>query len=114
VLTCWGAEMKRRSPEIIRDRGRLVWITGEEQAGPPMQRMIAGSYRGGIPRRETLDAITALVDSGRLRPRVDRVYQLTESAEAQIRAAEGHVRGKLVIHVGAATPSLKPGHLNNP
>ena len=45
---------------------------------------------------------------GAFGPRVDRVYQLTESAEAQLRAAEGHVRGKLVIHVGAATPSLGP------
>ena len=63
-----------------------------------MQRMIAGSYQGGVPRRETLDAITTLVDSGRLRLPLEHIYQLSESADAQLRAVDGHVRGKLVIH----------------
>ena len=99
VLNCWGGEMKRRSPEVVRDGGRMVWITGDEQAGPPMERLIAGAYSGGLPRRDTLDAITRLVDAGRLRLPVEQVYSLADAALAQERAVAGHVRGKLVIEV---------------
>jgi NADPH:quinone reductase-like Zn-dependent oxidoreductase len=99
VLTCVSGETLRRSPETIRDGGRLVWISGGPAAGPPMQRRIAGSYRGGEPSRDTLDALAALVEQGRLRPHVGRVYPLADAAAAQLRVAEGHVRGKLVIAV---------------
>jgi NADPH:quinone reductase-like Zn-dependent oxidoreductase len=103
VLTCMGGETKRRSPEVIRDGGRLVWLSGEEKAGPPMARMIAGSYSGGMPRRETLEALAALLDAGRLRTSVEGVYALEDAVEAQRRVAEGHVRGKLVVEVGAVS-----------
>ena len=101
VLTCRGGETKRRAPEVLRDRGRLVWMTGDDQAGPPMERGIAGSYVGGTPSRATLEALADEVDSGGLRPTVRDVYPLTEARAAQIRVAEGHVRGKLVIAVGS-------------
>jgi NADPH:quinone reductase-like Zn-dependent oxidoreductase len=97
VLTCRGGETKRRSPEALRDGGRLVWITGDERPGPPMERLISGSYSGGMPRRDTLEALAKLVDAGRLRLPVQEVYPLTEAAAAQRRVAEGHVRGKLVV-----------------
>jgi NADPH:quinone reductase-like Zn-dependent oxidoreductase len=110
VLNCWGGEMKARSPEIVRDGGRMVWITGDEPAGPPMQRLIAGAYSGGLPRRDTLSAIAALVDAGRLRLPVDQVYPLEDAAIAQQRAGAGHVRGKLVIDLGLSHPSRAAGH----
>ncbi len=64
---------------------------------------IAGSYVGGTPSRATLEALADEIDSGRVRPSVQHVYRLDEAAEAQVRVAEGHVRGKLVISVGAVT-----------
>jgi NADPH:quinone reductase-like Zn-dependent oxidoreductase len=103
VLTCRGGETKRRSPEVLRDGGRLVWITGEDKPGPPMERLIAGSYSGGMPRRDTLDALTALIDAGRLRLPVAQAYPLLDAAAAQLRVAEGHVQGKLVIDVNGAS-----------
>jgi D-arabinose 1-dehydrogenase-like Zn-dependent alcohol dehydrogenase len=78
----------------------MAWMTGDDQAGPPMERMIAGAYSGGIPRRDTLEAIAGLIDAGALRASVEQVYPLEDAASAQQRAAEGHVRGKLVIDVG--------------
>ncbi len=103
VLSCRGGETKRRAPEVLRDRGRLVWMSGGDQACPPMERGIAGSYVGGTPSRATLEALGDEIDSGRLRPSVQHVYRLSEAAAAQVRVADGHVRGKLVISVGAVT-----------
>jgi DNA-binding transcriptional ArsR family regulator len=101
LLTCRGGETKRRAPEVLRDRGRLVWMTGGRSGGTPdgarhrrrlrWRGSVARNPRG--PRRRD--------DSGRLRPSVQDVYPLTEARAAQIRVAEGHVRGKLVISVGA-------------
>jgi NADPH:quinone reductase-like Zn-dependent oxidoreductase len=104
VLATRGGETKHASPAVLRDGGRLVWISGDDKAGPAMERMIAGRYVGGMPSRETLDALTALIDGGQLRLPLDHVYGFSEAAAAQVRAAEGHVRGKLVIDVsGSAT-----------
>jgi NADPH:quinone reductase-like Zn-dependent oxidoreductase len=105
--------MKRRSPELLRDGGRLVWITGDDQAGPPMERMIAGAYSGGIPRRDTLEAIAAFVDAGILRLNVEHVYPLKDAASAQQRVVEGHVRGKLVIDVGQSCDVMRCGALTS-
>ncbi|MEV4483774.1 NAD(P)-dependent alcohol dehydrogenase [Micromonospora coxensis] len=46
---------------------------------------------------ENLDALTALIDSGQLRPVVDRTWPLTETAEAIRHLAGGHARGKNVV-----------------
>lgn len=99
LFTCVAGETKRRGPEVIRDGGRMVWISGDEPDGPPMGRGIAGTLVHGLPRTDTLDALTALIDADRLRLHVDEVYPLADAAAAQIRVAEGHVRGKLVIEI---------------
>jgi NADPH:quinone reductase-like Zn-dependent oxidoreductase len=111
LLSGIGAETKRRSPDAIRDGGRFVWLSGEDKPGPPMERFVAGAYCGGMPRRDTLDALTALFDSGRLRVSLQEVYALEDAARAQTEVAGGHVRGKLVIAVGdaaTAAPSAAP------
>jgi NADPH:quinone reductase-like Zn-dependent oxidoreductase len=103
VLTTLGGETKREAPAALRDGGRLVWISGDDQPGPSMERFISGAYSGGMPRRDTLEALAALVDAGRLRPSLQRVYPLENALDAQLEVARGHVRGKLVIAVGAVT-----------
>jgi NADPH:quinone reductase-like Zn-dependent oxidoreductase len=104
VLTTRGGETKHSSPRVLRDGGRLVWISGDDKGGPPMERMIAGRYVGGMPSRETLDALTALIEAGQLRLPLEHVYGFDEATAAQVRVATGHVRGKLVIDVsGSAT-----------
>jgi NADPH:quinone reductase-like Zn-dependent oxidoreductase len=100
ALTAIGGETKRRAPGALRDGGRLVWISGDDKAGPPMERFIAGSYRGGMPDRDTLRALAGLVDEGRLRVALQEVYALEDAKAAQLEVVGGHVRGKLVIGVG--------------
>ncbi|MBV9611328.1 MAG: NADP-dependent oxidoreductase [Acidobacteriaceae bacterium] len=113
LMNCIGGETKRRSPSAVRDGGRLAWISGEEPLGPPMERSISGVFSFGFPKRATFEALTQLVDEGKLRVHVDRVYPLAQAREAQERIADGdrqgqvsqgHVRGKLVIDVTGATP----------
>ena len=48
-------------------------------------------------RREDLQAITALVEEGRLRPVVDRIYHWTEVRGAMDHLATRRARGKIVL-----------------
>jgi NADPH:quinone reductase-like Zn-dependent oxidoreductase len=51
------------------------------------------------PNRENLTFLRELIEAGKLRPVVDRVYPLAEVADALEIMGEGHVQGKLVVRV---------------
>lgn len=40
-----------------------------------------------------------LVEQGKLKPTIDKVFPLADAAAAHEKAEEGHVRGKLVLQV---------------
>jgi NADPH2:quinone reductase len=101
LLEAVGGETKRQAPKALRDGGRLVWITGDP--APRLERGISGAEVHGLPRRDTLDALAALIEARRLRLPIEHVYPLTEAAAAHNRVATGHVRGKLVIDLATRT-----------
>lgn len=53
-------------------------------------------------KREDLVVLTQLIESGKVTPVIDRVYPLSEVAEALRHYGAGHTRGKVVITVAAA------------
>lgn len=61
-------------------------------------RVILPSVPGG-PAREDLLAVTALLETGRIAPVIDRTHPLTATAEALRHVERGHARGKVVITV---------------
>ena len=98
-LTCIAGETKQQCVGAVRDGGRLVWISGEEPLGPPMQRMISGAYSWGRPDPRVLDALAALSDQGKLTVPVEDVVPLRDASKAHERVDAGHGRGKLVIDI---------------
>jgi NADPH:quinone reductase-like Zn-dependent oxidoreductase len=48
---------------------------------------------------EHLLALSALIEAGKVTPVIDRVYPLSQAAQALARVGEGHARGKTVITV---------------
>ena len=50
-----------------------------------------------VPRTADLEALKALVASGKVAPVIDRTYPLAEVPEAMRYLEEGHARGKVVI-----------------
>jgi hypothetical protein len=51
------------------------------------------------PRGGDLEKINALVEAGKLRPVIGKVYPLEQIADAHHESEKGHVRGKLVIKI---------------
>ena len=53
--------------------------------------------------RAPLDELRGLIESGRITPAIDRIYSLSETAEAIRYFAEEHARGKIVITLNERT-----------
>ena len=51
------------------------------------------------PNRQDLSFLISLVESGSIKPVIDRRYSLEQTAEAVAYLAQGHAAGKVVIHV---------------
>ena len=57
------------------------------------------------PSKEDLSVIRELMATRKIRPVIDKCYQLTEIAEAMRRLQEGQVRGKVVITLDTSPAS---------
>ncbi|MDT3442302.1 NAD(P)-dependent alcohol dehydrogenase [Pseudofrankia sp. BMG5.37] len=51
------------------------------------------------PRRADLEALTELIEAGKLAPVLDRTYALPDAAEALRHVEGGHTRGKVVVTI---------------
>jgi NADPH:quinone reductase-like Zn-dependent oxidoreductase len=91
-----------RSLKVLRPGGLIV--NGPTGSWPTMAQdaAAAGVRATGhqvTPDGSTLAVISRLLDSGDVRVFVDRVFDLTEAAEAHRAIEAGHTRGKLVLNV---------------
>jgi NADPH:quinone reductase-like Zn-dependent oxidoreductase len=119
----WGASFR-----ALKAGGRLVTLTVPvpEQPGGKLKffstalaGVAAGALRGLLgakglmitmakPRGGELEKISALIEAGKLRPVIARVFPLEQIAEAHRLSEQGHVRGKLVISIQHSAISTQP------
>jgi NADPH:quinone reductase-like Zn-dependent oxidoreductase len=121
VLDGVGESVWADSFRALKMRGRLITLyppIPEQSTGrlkffaTAIQGMVFGVARGLLggkrlsmtrvkPRGGELEKITALIEAGKIRPVVEKVFALEQIAEAHRLSEAGHVRGKLVIRVGS-------------
>ncbi|MFK7804561.1 MAG: NAD(P)-dependent alcohol dehydrogenase [Anaerolineae bacterium] len=93
---------------ILAPAGTYVCIGGEMKQ--IFQAMLLGpimSKKGGVqlssllakPKREDLDFVTELIETGKIMPVIDKRYSFPETAEAIGYIEAGHAMGKVVISV---------------
>jgi NADPH:quinone reductase-like Zn-dependent oxidoreductase len=91
-----------RSLKVLRPGGLIVnaptgsWPTMAADAAAAGMR--ATGYRVS-PDGRALAEISRLIDAGRVRVHVDRVFDLEDAAEAHRAIESGHTRGKIVLRV---------------
>jgi NADPH:quinone reductase-like Zn-dependent oxidoreductase len=121
VLDCVGRSVWAASLRVLKRGGRLVTLL------PPIPGQPAGKLRffatailgvmsgagsalvqgkrfnlvQGKPRGGDLEKINALIEAGKLRPEIEKVFSLEQIADAHRLSEQGHVRGKLVVRIGA-------------
>jgi NADPH:quinone reductase-like Zn-dependent oxidoreductase len=75
-------------------------------------RMVTGLLLGGKRSRiisvrpvgADLDILRRWIEEKKMSPRVDRVYPIEKTGEAQAFSEAGHARGKIVIEIGGGEP----------
>lgn len=91
----------------LRPEGRLV-VVGAHGSRGPLRHIAAVKLASLRSEQEVkffiaklnkpdLQTLADLLESGRLRPAIDRTYDLAEAQDALRTFGEGHVRGKLVL-----------------
>jgi len=81
------------SASLLREGGRLASPLGAAGEGPGRTNLMA------MPRRENLDRLGRLLDSGALTVPVLRTYPLDEAPEALRQLGAAHTQGKIAISV---------------
>jgi NADPH:quinone reductase-like Zn-dependent oxidoreductase len=97
-----GGDYAMRSVRVLKPGGLL--ITAVERSNATLAAAVEKSGRrfAGItvePDQVGLEAMARLVDAGRLKIHVDRVFPMTEIAAAHALLEAGHLKGKLVVTV---------------
>ncbi len=99
VFDLVGGDTLRRSWPVVREGGVLVSVVSPpptEQALRPGVRFVWFIVE---PSGEQLRQIGGLLDAGRVRPIVDRVFPLAEARRAYEAGLHGHPRGKIVLTI---------------
>jgi NADPH:quinone reductase-like Zn-dependent oxidoreductase len=100
VLDTIGGEIVERSLRVIKPGGVYVTIVGP---APEERARQLGVRAARVGRRES-DAdlfrqVGELIESGRIAPVVQRVFQLEDARQAHELSETGHGRGRIVLHI---------------
>jgi len=110
----WGSSMR-----ALKFGGRLVTLTvpiPEQRVGKlkffatAISGVVGGTLRGLLggkrllitqvkPRGGELEKISALIEAGKVRPVIEKVFPLEQIADAHRLSEQGHVRGKLAVRI---------------
>ncbi|MGA8115522.1 MAG: NADP-dependent oxidoreductase [Actinocatenispora sp.] len=102
VLETVGGGYADRSLRSLRPGGLLITIVDRTDDALRQRTEDAGMRFAGVtvePDHVGLEALAALVDSGRLRPTVEHVLALDEATKAHQLIESGHTQGKIVLTV---------------
>jgi NADPH:quinone reductase-like Zn-dependent oxidoreductase len=102
VIDTIGGDYNERSLRTLRDGGTLVSLTQlvtDETKAEAAQRGITADFMLVEPDHAGMQAVAALVESGKLRVVVDTVFPLAEAARAHALGEAGRTSGKIVLAV---------------
>lgn len=101
VLDLIGGDTQQRSWQVLRKGGILVATLGISSPEAAAAHGVRGEGILVHPDAAQLTQIAALIDAGDLKPAVTNVLPLAQAARAHELSQTGHVRGKIVLKVGA-------------
>ena len=111
MLDIAGSKSWRQCSRVLTSDGRLVIVGGEGNPLIGPLGHIAATWLAALPgtrkaaffvanpNRADLELLGELLDSGQVKPVIEKRYELAEVPEALSYMGEGHARGKLVITV---------------
>ncbi|XP_033095584.1 reticulon-4-interacting protein 1 homolog, mitochondrial-like [Anneissia japonica] len=117
-----GSQLISLVSPFMADMDRYGAVVGSLSASTTMfKKAMAVSRKGGkyrwafaTPNAVALETIAQLVDEGKIRPVIDRVFTFKQIPEAFEKLEKGHARGKIVIDMGEEkiTPTSSDFYMN--
>jgi NADPH:quinone reductase-like Zn-dependent oxidoreductase len=99
VLDCVGGKVFEQCLKVVKKEGLLISVCNFDCKTLAERQGVRGLFFIVNMNAEELAKITKLVEKGTVRPVVDSVVPLEETASAFVRAADGHNHGRVVISV---------------
>jgi NADPH:quinone reductase-like Zn-dependent oxidoreductase len=99
VLDTITGETTDRSWQVLKKGGILVSILMPPSPEKAAQHGVRCAHTFVQPNIGQLDEIAKLVDSGKLKVIIDKIFPLVEARAAQELNATGHTRGKIILRV---------------
>jgi NADPH:quinone reductase-like Zn-dependent oxidoreductase len=101
VLDAVGGDTLQRSYEVLKEGGVLVAIVQPPADQEAAKRHLKASMLATESNSATLKTLSELVDSGKIKPFIGKVYPLSEVPNAWRDNRTHHVEGKIVFAVSA-------------
>jgi NADPH:quinone reductase-like Zn-dependent oxidoreductase len=99
VFDLIAGEVQDRSWKVLKDGGALVSTLKAPDKAKAAAKHARAMHYMAQPSGPELAEIARLIDAGQVTPWIDRVYPLSEAAQAEIHLERDHVRGKVVLEV---------------
>ena len=99
VFDTIGGEAQKNTLRLLRPGGILVTTLKIEDAAAFEKKGVRITGMMAQANQDDLESIARLVDEGKVRPAIQKVFPLEKAADASRLSQEGHVRGKIVLRV---------------
>jgi len=99
VFDTIGGEAQKNTLRLLRPGGILVTTLKIEDAAAFEKKGVRITGMMGQANQDDLESIARLVDEGKVRPAIQKVFPLEKAADASRLSQDGHVRGKIVLRV---------------
>jgi NADPH:quinone reductase-like Zn-dependent oxidoreductase len=97
VFDLIGGETQLRSWNVLKDGGALISTLNEPSPEKAKQKNARAARYTARPDGRQLAEIADLIDRGKVRVHVSRIFDFADLERAQRQLQEGHNRGKLVV-----------------
>ena len=104
VLDTIGGETQERSWLVLKKGGALISLVEPPSDEKARRFGVRGIMCSLQPDGAQLSRIAKVIDSGKLKPVIDRILPLSQARRAHELSEEGHLRGKIVLRVKDVQP----------
>jgi NADPH:quinone reductase-like Zn-dependent oxidoreductase len=97
VFDLIGGQTQERSWNVVKDGGALISTLNEPSQEQARERGVRAGRYTARPDGRQLAEIAGLIDDGKVRVKLARVFAFADMEAAQQQLQSGHQRGKLVV-----------------
>jgi len=99
VFDCVGGQVTNKSFKVLKKGGILISMLGQPDEALVKKYGVTGIGQFTKTTSEKLKRLANLVDEGKIKPQVDKVFPLEQIRQAFDYLEHGHPRGKVVISI---------------